>query len=397
MPMDTFDALSAARELRQILNPDKLSLGFLIGAGCPSSIKVPDGSSTRPLIPDVAGLTKRIAAALSDSVDHKNTFTVLLDGLHEDGMASPNVEHYLTRVRSLHDVAGNSTARGLSQKELMDLDKTICALISEAVDCRLPSTQSPFHDLASFIGARRTTHVELFTTNYDLLIEEALENKGVPFFDGFCGSNRAFFDQRAIEGDLLPSRWARLRKLHGSINWRLLDKQVIRTRETTSGAELLIHPSHRKYDDSRRMPYLVMMDRLRAFIRHKDNPVCLFINGYSWADEHLNEAIVDGLADNPKAVCLSIQRSEIAKYTALVALATRTPNLTIYAKDAAVVGQKTRQWTVRPTADVTSLKGIFEAVSGAGDAPVPGTFLLGDFMAFGRFLSTFSSADVAAG
>lgn len=53
--------------IQQALAPDKMRVAFFIGAGCPTSIRIPDGSATRPLIPDIAGLTARIRQALEAS------------------------------------------------------------------------------------------------------------------------------------------------------------------------------------------------------------------------------------------------------------------------------------------------------------------------------------------
>ncbi len=388
--METYDALNVVRQLRQTLATDKLSLGFLLGAGASCSVRVPDGvSGTRPLIPDVKQLTAAIASQLRASPEHSASFETLHQGLLDDGKADPNIEVYLSRVRALSDVAGKSQARGLSEKALTDLDHAICSAVSSAVDCRLPSRTSPFHDLATFIGRHRTTKVELFTTNYDLLIEQALEESEVPFFDGFCGSERPFFDAHAIEADDLPARWVRLWKLHGSINWRLNGKLVCRTRDVAAGSELLIHPSHRKYDDSRRMPYLVMLDRLRAFLRPRDRPVCLFTIGYSFSDDHLNEVIADGVERNPRAVCIALLRSPLAKYAGARYLFTRHNNLTVYAKDRGVIGTHEYDWIVRPTADSAPLKGVFSFSAGPNDDPVPGSLELGDFQSLGTFLSTF--------
>src|SRR3546814_16422857 len=105
---------------------------------------------------------------------------------------------------------------------------------------------------------------------------------------GFVGSSRPFFDQRAIEEDALPLRWTRLWKLHGSINWRFnkQSKAIFRSREKSDAdLELLIHPSHRKYDESRRMPYFVMIDRLRHFLRNDGRPVAPIALGYPFSDE----------------------------------------------------------------------------------------------------------------
>src|SRR3546814_17878072 len=105
---------------------------------------------------------------------------------------------------------------------------------------------------------------------------------------GFVGSSRPFFDQRAIEEDALPLRWTRLWKLHGSINWRFnkQSKVIFRSREKSDAdLELLIHPSHLKYDESRRMPYFVMIYRLSHFLRNARRPVDLTTLAYSFLEK----------------------------------------------------------------------------------------------------------------
>src|SRR5258708_30711498 len=110
-----------------------------------------------------------------------------------------------------------------------------------------------------------------------------------------------------MEHDSVPVRWARFWKLHGSINWVTKgDDSVFRHSPAAPGQRLLIYPSHLKYDQSRRMPYLAMIDRLRAFFRKGDRsrglggPV-LVICGYSFGDSHLNEVLLDGLRGNQSA------------------------------------------------------------------------------------------------
>ncbi len=81
-------------------------------------------------------------------------------------------------------------------------------------------------NLASWAG-RMETHrpVELFTVNYDLLIEAGLEELGVPYFDGFVGVVNGRFAPELIEPTdareetRLPAGFVRLWKLHGSTNW----------------------------------------------------------------------------------------------------------------------------------------------------------------------------------
>ncbi|HKQ85810.1 MAG TPA: SIR2 family protein [Candidatus Acidoferrales bacterium] len=115
--------------------------------------------------------------------------------------------------------------------------------------------------MAAWIGAiQRVAPVEVFTTNYDLLMEEALETNRVPYFDGFVGSNETFFDLRSIEEDKLPARWCLLWKIHGSLNWHEDDSRSVRPGSSSNGRKV-IYPSQLKYDESRRMPCLAMLDR----------------------------------------------------------------------------------------------------------------------------------------
>ena len=220
------DPLQCVKQLRQTLAADKLSVGFFLGAGCPCSVRIPGntGEPDRPLIPDVRGLTQDVNAEMITSKDHSTVYKKLVGILAEDGDSSPTIEAMLNRIRSLREVAGKVTVRGLSFDQLDSLDQELCRSIKRTVTCTLPNNTTPYHALAKFIGTHRYPISELFTTNYDILMEQALEACRVPYFDGFVGSSKPFFDQRAIEEDQIPIRWCRLWKLHGSINWRFNKK-----------------------------------------------------------------------------------------------------------------------------------------------------------------------------
>lgn len=101
-------------------------------------------------------------------------------------------------------------------------------------------------------------------------MEQAFEAYKIPYFDGFIGARQAFFDLASMENDELPSRWGRLWKVHGSVNWWRTKRDDVVRRDSGAamlpGERQMIYPSHLKYDQSRRMPYLAMLDRLRAFL-----------------------------------------------------------------------------------------------------------------------------------
>ncbi len=398
---DSHDPLQLVKQLRQILATDKLPVGFFLGAGCPCSIRIQDpNGNDAPLIPGIDGITEIVSSTLCDSPEVEPHFRRLCGTLSADGFDDLNVELILSRIRSLRDAAGRSEVRGLTAQQLEILDRSICSTISSIVSKTLPTDDTPYHSLARFVGALRLPPSEIFTTNYDLLLERALESLQVPFFDGFVGSSRPFFDQHAIEDDTLPDRWSLIWKLHGSINWRFNreTQTVVRSERQADGDELLIHPSHLKYDESRRMPYLVMIDRLRAFIRNDSRPVALFIVGHSFSDDHLNATILESLKANPSAACYALQFGTLSDYRQAQKLAERERNLNILATDGAIIRMSQGTWLANPATDAATLSPAFEyAVHGkssiasgpdAGDepeSPRPCKFLLGDF----KYLATF--------
>lgn len=277
METDFHSPTDVVNSLREILVVDKLPMGFLLGAGCPSSFKT--GNDGAPLIPDAGGLTKAVVGQSSDP-KLAQLFKRLQEMLKKDGRKNPNIEHMLTHVRAMRAVAGKDDVRGFSLSDLENLERSICESIFKMVNKSLPEPMTPYHYLARWIGQRANRAV-IFTTNYDLLVEQALESLQVPFFDGFIGSHRPFFHQQAIEQDDLPAQWNLVCKLHGSINWRIVQNSnnIVRSLDDTAGDKLIIHPSHLKYAESRRMPYFVMLDRLKAFIRNDKKPAALFTIG----------------------------------------------------------------------------------------------------------------------
>lgn len=373
--------------LRQSLRQDKSPIGFFLGAGCPVSIQVvPEGGTDpRPLIPDIAGMTALVCKELGGS-DDADAFAKLTATFSTE-RSEPNIEDLLSAVRALAAVVGTGSVHGLDQNALASLEKRIAASVATLAAVDLPQSPTPHRTLAAWAGAvPRARPIEVFTTNYDLLLEQALEEVRVPYFDGFVGARRPFFDVAAIEHDEVPSRWVRLWKLHGSINWRQEDDGgVTRTAVPQDGAHALIHPSHLKYEQSRRMPYLAMIDRLRAFLRGRG--AALLICGYSFNDEHLNEIVVQGLEGNPTAAAFGLLFGNLAGYERARTLALRRSNLSLLAADAAVVGTHEAPWApVEPPPAEPEAAPTDRGAVASKATPVLPLFALGDFAAFGSML-----------
>ncbi|RJP47512.1 MAG: SIR2 family protein [Desulfobacteraceae bacterium] len=388
--MRTQDPIRQINYLQQCLSTDKKPLGFFLGAGCPMGIRVgADGKS--PLIPDIAGITTIVRDDLAMCPDCGPLLTIVEQNFKKDGRKDTTVEDMLTHIRALRAVAGEDEVRGLSAENLDNLDDKICQLIYQVADQPLPNAESPYHRIAAWVDAvRRENPIEVFTTNYDLLMEQAFEDSHIPYFDGFAGVRKPFFDLRSMEEDMLPPRWARLWKLHGSVNWyQVADKGVFRgTTKEDGGSKRVIHPSHLKYQESRRMPYLAMIDRLRAFL--KKPSATLILCGYSFRDEHINEVIVQGLQCTQTAIAFALLFDKITNYSQAVALASKRSNLNILARDGAVISGLESKWPEKDAESVSSDNGKWVKWTPIDPANENGKrtaeFTLGDFDVFGQFL-----------
>jgi hypothetical protein len=375
--------------LQQCLSSDKKPLGLFLGAGCPTAIR-PEGEKKPPLIPDIKGISKIVREKLPKCEECGPLLKKVEDHFTTDGRKDTTVEDMLSHIRALRAVAGKDNVRGLTAKELDKLDKNICQIIHEVADKPLPNNETPYHRIASWVDAvRRGNPVEIFTTNYDLLMEQAFEDCRIPYFDGFAGVRKPFFDLRAMEEDMLPPRWARLWKLHGSINWyQVAEKGVFRgTTKEDGDSKRVIHPSHLKYEESRRMPYLAMIDRLRAFL--KQPTATLVVCGYSFRDEHINEVIVQGLQCTPTAIAFALLFDEIAEYPQGVKLARERSNLSILARDGAVISGQESKWPEKDAEAVSADNAKWVRWIPVDPANENGKrraeFTLGDFDVFGQF------------
>lgn len=351
--------------LTQCLYQSKRPLGLLLGAGCPASIRVDSGAGNQePLIPDIAGLTDRVNAALTSSCEH---YEAVVSRLEADLGRSPNIEETLSHIRGIAAIIGKHKIHDMDASTISALENEVTNQITIMMDVSLPNDDTPYDKLVLWAQAVATSiPIRIFTTNYDLLLEVALERNSVPFFDGFIGAKNPFLDTDAIESDDLPVRWIRVLKLHGSSNWTILpDHRVIRRPASDSEGRILIHPSHMKYTESRRMPYLVMQDQLRNFFRLSS--ATLITVGYSFSDEHINDLIAQGVRSNPNAKVFGLLYDDLADYDRAQGLARSQRSITLIASDGVIDAGHETTWQ-------------------AADNPPTTTKHLGDFQNFGAHL-----------
>lgn len=381
------DPIRHLKYFRQNLAQNKKPIGFFIAAGCPLSIRVEED---KPLIPDVKGLTKIV----SESLKEKAGYNELLIEIEKVGKCKDNIEDILSFLRALKEVSKGAEVRGFTEDTLENIEKDICSKISEVIDVDLPIATTPYHRLVSWINSiDRVMPVEIFTTNYDLLIEKALERNAVPYFDGFVGASEAFFDLRAVEDNLIPQHWTRLWKIHGSINWaKNKTKEVVRVSNPKDAKSTLIYPSHLKYDESRKMPYLALIDKLNRFL--KSEPSLLIVSGYSFSDDHLNDCMINALRANPNGNIIVLLYGELKTYEKAIALALNRHNLSLWAFDEAIIGTARGKWAFTNSGNLEEdeiyqhsiLTGALKRNDVGGN--ISYTLQLGNFQILGQYLQS---------
>jgi hypothetical protein len=159
------------------------------------------------------------------------------------------------------------------------------------------------------IGRRgfRKARAKVFTTNYDLTLEEAARRLRFTVIDGFSHSLDQVYDPQHFDFDIVRREATKdapdyipnvfhLYKLHGSTDWRRIGGDVFRSRDNKIGKPVLIYPRSSKYQEAFDPPYLDMMGAFQAALREPDTS--LVIAGFGFNDDHISRPIISALETN---------------------------------------------------------------------------------------------------
>jgi hypothetical protein len=290
-------------------------------------------------LPDIAQLQERVLHTLDDH--DREAFVHQLE--------QRNLEQALSRLRRIAALlSGEQELDGLTASKATHLDAAVCQAIVKELNLDHADLAPVVHLAAWAARADYRLPVELFTVNYDLLLETGLEHRRVPYFDGFVGTLQARFHTELVEDgpeagrEWVPAFFVRLWKLHGSVNWAWQDgQQIVRLGQpVTTGRAAAIYPSDTKYEESRRVPFVVLHDRLRRSLQQPETLVR--ITGYSFSDAHLNELIYDAAARRERSEFVVFCHSEIP--ASLADRATATPNLQVVSGREAILGGLRAEW-----------------------------------------------------
>lgn len=170
--------------------------------------------------------------------------------------------------------------------------------------------------LISFASRSATRErLNIYTTNYDRIIEYGSELAGIRLIDRFVGTVNPVFRSSRVDVDMHynpPGIRGEPRylegvvyfaKLHGSLDWVFQDGAVCRA-ALPYGAEnisnymdensrLLIYPNAAKDSETAQYPYVELFRDFAASVCRANSTVVVY--GYSFGDDHINRVIADML------------------------------------------------------------------------------------------------------
>ena len=326
-------------------------------------------------LPDIKKLQEKVLSGLKS--EYAEPFKKQLE--------NRNLEQALSRLRRISAlISGDQLVDGLSAQQASLIDSAVCQEVVKALAIDIGTDLTSMHYLAAWVGASQYhLPVEIFTVNYDLLLETALEHRRVPYFDGFVGVLKARFHTELVEAptgrgeEFVPPFFARLWKLHGSVNWLWEGQSIVRLgHPVTSDVAAAIYPSDAKYDESRRIPFVVLQDRFRRALQEAET--MLIVSGYSFGDEHLNELMFDAAARRPRSEFIAFCHSNIPDVLSKRAL--NTPNVQVASATEAILGGVRANWKAPATAQA----GVWDN----------NKFLIGDFRKLAEYLARSSALDL---
>ncbi len=289
---------------------------WLLGAGVSFHANIPLMSELTKYVLEIA--RKKLFAKDAEAKH-------VLGFVEKDCGENSHIEHHLTHLGDLISISERSyTGKATVGDKKIDKDKLITvhkALIEEIAsmvrwgfnptvkndDEQIATQAEPIvkidgHEkfINALFGTSRAgldfirTPVEIFTTNYDTLIEDALALAGIEFKDGFTGGGVGFWNPKSYDNK--SGVRAIVSKLHGSIDWYTEsgNSNLLRVRHGNtypeSGGSVMIYPQAVKYVNIQRDPFAQIFQRFRHRLSQGSDHV-LLICGYSFGDDHINAEI----------------------------------------------------------------------------------------------------------
>lgn len=289
-------------EISQCLQIENIN--FLIGAGCSSYM---DSEGIEHAIPTMAGLTQKF-------YDINPNFKINGRKNAKDQFPD-NLELLINHLVSIGNIV-NETQRKQVASKIKVINEFIFDNVCSLENCNdLLSLYKEFY--LRIVKKTRQVPVNVYTTNYDLYNENAMDELGLMYNNGFLGSAKRVFNPNSYNYVVVEnlnlsrdvwksvSNFINLYKIHGSINWikennsitdtvRILEKDIDLIRNRKQFDSLMIYPTPQKDRSTLMVPYSDLFRMMQNNLL-KPNSI-LFTMGYSFSDEHINRILLNALS-----------------------------------------------------------------------------------------------------
>jgi len=288
-----FSVDNVKKEFSQCLQVENLN--FLIGSGCSSHIVDNEEKS----IPTMKELAYRFFNVYPD-------FKVQNTVMKEQDLFINNLENMLDYMISVRNVNYIEEIDSDIDSKINTVQSFINRQIRDGMDCNeVKNIYKNFY--MKILRKNRKNPINIFTTNYDLYNEKALDELGFFYNNGFTGTyerkfnpisyNYAFVENMNLNQDVWDtiSNFYNLYKIHGSINWinengTIIEKSINNIEDET----VMIYPTPLKDRSTLMTPYSDLMRNMQQSLM-KNNSILITL-GYSFSDEHINRIILNMLA-----------------------------------------------------------------------------------------------------
>ena len=378
--MEKINVIHHMNELRNILSY-ATNIGFFFGAGTSCAFG----------LPNIMTLTEECKNRLSSS--EQTLFGNIESSVKKlEGKTDVSIEDILNYIRQIRDITQGKkdyNFDGITGEQAAELDRKICEAIFGVI--REKEELADVSDIRRFMAwydsANRGFVKEIYTTNYDMLFEMALEANYTSYFDGFTGSYEPFFSPESIEsfpGDQdSTSSWIRLWKIHGSLDWMKKSEtstsveRIVRIGKIeTPVNELMIYPSKEKYNLSRKEPFIAYFDRMKQYLQRGE--LVFICSGYSFSDQHINDIIFNAMRQNKRLYVLVFCFSD-NQVDQMSSYATAHMNLCVMGPKKIITNGIEREWIYDDSNDADVGYNLYWD-------DVKEEFILGDFRKLIEFL-----------
>lgn len=298
------------------------NVAFLFGSGCSSAWEEDQEVGIPTMAPMAKAFLKHegeLDENLYLSQDERDVLNAKLGIDVSSKQFANNLERLMEYLHSAHFILKDSTDEELKKvavvvssaiEKLTQHVLTLCSTgpFSDGNDTVLDRYQAFYQKLV--FRDRALPRPWVFTTNYDLFNETAMDRRGIPYCNGFSGTVERRFNPTvfryslAEQLDITSRKWTAvdsfvyLCKLHGSINWMEDGKTLYPVREVQfdkidKSDRVLIYPTPAKQNASLAAPYSDLFREFQARVV-RDQSVLITV-GYSFGDEHINNIIFQAL------------------------------------------------------------------------------------------------------